>query len=267
MPTIPFNPPHAAIVAEAAARAGAAVLLEYFGRSDLVVHQKSALDPVTVADSESERAIVTALRAAFPHDAIVGEEGSGIEGNRGRVWYVDPLDGTFNFTRSIPFWCVSVGLVDDGQPAAGVVFDPLVDEAFVAWRGGGVWLNQRPVYPSAVEEPMAAVVQMNVDFARETMGRSLHDLHAVAPRVMRVRNLGALALSLVYLASGRLDAVVQRAAHSWDYAGGLVALGESGAIISGLDGEPFDLSQDDALAAATPALHRQLRDMLAGYPA
>jgi myo-inositol-1(or 4)-monophosphatase len=254
---------HELDVARSIAREAGEALVGYFGSSTLGVREKAQLDVVTLADTDSERRIVSALTSAFPEDAIVGEEGTNTLPGVRRCWYVDPLDGTFNFARTIPYWCVSIGLVVDSSARLGVVFDPLRDEMF--WsesEEGHAFLNGNPVGPSNVTELIDALVQVNIDFDRAVMQTSLVDTVAVGREVMRVRNLGSLALQLVYVACGRLDGLVQRRANAWDYAAGALVLQESGAVVSRVDGSRFDMNGPDAVAASTVELHRSLTALL-----
>jgi len=247
---------------EAIAREAGMLLSSYFQSSSLRTAAKGFLDVVTQADTESEALVVSRLRELFPDDAIVGEEGTNAKGGNGRVWYVDPLDGTFNFSRGIPFWCVSIGLVMDGEPSLAVLFDPVRDEMFTAKRGQGAWLDGHPIAASSVSDPMEATVQLTLNYDRERIEVSISDFNAVARGVMRLRNMGALALELAFVACGRLDAVCQRGSHPWDYAAGVLVCTEAGAVVTNTDGSAFDLATDDALAGSTPELHRALRALL-----
>lgn len=248
--------------AVAIARQAGDLLLSYFESGDLNTTPKGFLDVVTEADTESERLIVRLLGDSFPDDAVVGEEGTSAEPGRDRVWYVDPLDGTFNFSRHLPFWCVSLGLVDARGPLLGIVFDPLRDEMFTAMRGEQARLNGGLIRPDETEDTMAATIQLTLNYDREIIERSLADLNAVARHVMRLRNMGALALELAYVACGRLDAVMQRGSHPWDYAAGVLIGTEAGAVVTDIDGGPFDLMTDDALVACTAQLHASLLAMV-----
>jgi myo-inositol-1(or 4)-monophosphatase len=239
-------------------------LLGYFGTSTLGVREKAHLDVVTLADTNTERMIVAALKSAFPRDAIVAEEGTNTRPGVARCWYVDPLDGTYNFARTIPYWCVSIGLVVDGERRVGVVFDPLRDDMFSAEAGGPVLVNGRQSEPSEVTDLLSALIQINIDFHREIIDKSLEDTVNIGRRVMRVRNLGALALQLAYIACGRVDGLLQRRANAWDYAAGVLLLEQSGAVISRVDGTPFDLNGGDALAACTSELHQSLAELVSG---
>src|SRR5689334_8977029 len=127
-----------------AARAGAAVLLEHWerlGKEDADL--KARNDWVSIADRDSERAIVSSLRARFPNDSVVGEEGSKVQAGSGRTWIIDPLDGTSNYLQHFPIWSVSIGLKSDGEIVAGVIYEPLRDLVFTAERGAGAFRNGR----------------------------------------------------------------------------------------------------------------------------
>jgi myo-inositol-1(or 4)-monophosphatase len=246
--------------AEAIAREVGRLLLSYFRSPDLETRAKRYLDIVTTADTESERLIADRLDTAFPDDAVVGEEGT--EGSGRRTWFVDPLDGTFNFARGLPFWCVSIGLVQGGEPVVGVVFDALHDELFSARAGAGAFLNGSSIHSSNVSDPMDATLQLATNFDRDVIGRSIADFNAVARDVMRVRNMGALALEIAYVGAGRLDVVAQRGSHPWDYAAAVVIAQAAGATVTELNGDPFDLRTDTTLVAATPTLHGRILSLL-----
>jgi len=135
---------HVIEAAAAAARAGAAVLLEHWerlGKDDADL--KARNDWVSLADRDSEQAIVSSLRASFPDDSIVGEEGSKVQAGSGRTWIIDPLDGTSNYLQHFPVWSISIGLKSGEEIVAGVIYEPLRDLVFSAERGAGAFRNGR----------------------------------------------------------------------------------------------------------------------------
>ena len=249
-------------VAQSAAHDATEVLCRYFRNPSLETTAKRYLDVVTQADTESEMLLVSRVNQAFPDDAMVGEEGTNTQSSNGRAWHIDPLDGTYNFSRGLPFWCVSVGLAVNGIPVMGVVFDPLLNEMFTGSLGGGSYVNDQLLHASDVTDPMEATLHLSINYDREVIEQSLRDLNAVARGVMRTRNLGALALEIAYVAAGRLDAVAQRGSHSWDYAAAALIAREASAVVTNLAGKDFDLASDNALVAATPALHSELLRLL-----
>ena len=138
------------------------------------------------------------------------------------------------------------------------MLDPTRRELFSAAAGNGARLNGEPIHASDARELLTATLQLTLNYDRNVIDRSIGDFNAVAHDVMRLRNLGALALEMAYLACGRLDAVCQRGSHPWDYAAGVVLCQEAGSVVTDIDGSPFDLDTDDALVAATPELHTAL---------
>jgi myo-inositol-1(or 4)-monophosphatase len=228
----------------------AAVLEHYFESGELAAQDKGFLDIVTRADRESEQLIVNSLREGCPDDGIVGEEGTGHRTEASRVWYIDPLDGTFNFARGLPFWCLSVGLAIDSEPTLGVIFDPIHDDLFVAVRGQGATLNGQAIATSSPPDLRHAAIQCSISVEDPTVEFSLADTVALGHSVMRVRNLGAVALELCYVACGRLDGLVQRTSHPWDYAAAAIIVLESGGELCGIDGTSWSLDRPDLVAAA-----------------
>ena len=139
-------------VAIEAATAAGRLLLERIGSIREVRH-KSAVDIVTDVDIASERLIAGRLHAAFPTHTIVGEEhGASVGGDPSYKWFIDPVDGTTNYAHGFPFFCVSIGLEIEGEPALGVVCSPTFDELFVAEAGGGATLNGRRIAVSSTAD-------------------------------------------------------------------------------------------------------------------
>ncbi len=230
-----------------AARAAGAVLMDHYERLERIDH-KSAKDVVTEADHLSERLILDAIRERFPADAILAEEsgahartdGSPATAPSGRTWVVDPLDGTVNYANGIPFFCVSVALVDDGWPVVGVVLDPARDELFSASVDGPACLDGSPVRVSVKDRLGDFVIAMALG-GRRAATRS----RSVRKRVRVSRSMGAAALSLAYVSNGRFDAFVQSSGLSvWDVAAAGLIAERAGARLTDLEGGPwFDLGR------------------------
>jgi len=244
------------------ARDAGRILLSYFGSDLLTTESKGPRDLVTAADLAAEQCILAALTEAFPGDGVVGEEGTNTATTTGRRWYVDPLDGTMNFSQEIPFWCVSIALYQESGAVIGVVHDPIRDETFRAVSGLGAWCNERRIRCSGPERLADAFVHITIDFNERSLLEGLEDVRAVAPRVLRTRNMGSAALALAYVAAGRFDAMLHRSAHTWDYAGGAALILEAGGVVSDLDARPFSESSVSMVAAANAGLHAELLDLI-----
>jgi myo-inositol-1(or 4)-monophosphatase len=257
-----------------AARAGE-VLMDHYERLERIDY-KSARDVVTEADHLSEELILGAIRAYRPGDAIVAEEsgehhpvaGEAATSGRGRVWIVDPLDGTVNYANGIPFFCVSIGLVVDGQPTVGVVHDPTRSETFAASSDGPAMLMSTLGTPSHAitasdkERLSDYVISMTLG-GRLAVGRSRS-----VRKVIRIsRNMGSAALALAYVANGRFDAFIQQGGLSaWDVAAAGLIAERGGARVSAMDGGPwFDLAhapKSIGVIAAPEPHHGTLLDLV-----
>jgi fructose-1,6-bisphosphatase/inositol monophosphatase family enzyme len=256
-----------AFAVEIAARAGR-LIMDRYERVERIDY-KSARDVVTEVDHLSEQLILDAIRAEFPRDAILAEESGhqvAVKPARGRgsgrVWYIDPVDGTINYANGIPFFCVAIGLVVDGRPSVGVIHDPARLETFSATVDGSARLDGRPVAVSDKERLSDFVISMALS-GRAAASRS----NAVRKQVRVPRNMGSAALALAYVANGRFDAMVQQGGLSpWDVAAaGLIAL-RAGATVSDQDGGPwFDEARPPktiGVLAAPPAHHGALLELI-----
>jgi myo-inositol-1(or 4)-monophosphatase len=224
-------------IAERVARAGGAELLARFrGPAAGVVSKSTPTDLVSAADHAAEHAIVSILRSERPRDAIVAEEGAGVEGDSGLRWLVDPLDGTTNYLWGIPQWCVSVAARDDAGGVVAVVHDPLREETFRARRGGGAWLDGTRLAVRR-ETPLAeALVGTGFNYSHEERARQADRLTALLPRVRDLRRFGAAALDLAWVAAGRIDAYFESGLAPWDWAAGELLVTEAGGIVRELPG-------------------------------
>jgi myo-inositol-1(or 4)-monophosphatase len=249
-----------------AARAGE-VLMERYERLERIDH-KSARDVVTEADHLSEALIIDAIRERHPGDAILAEEsgehraiaGEAPTSGRGRLWIIDPLDGTVNYANGIPFFCVSIGLVVDGVPSVGVVHDPTRGETFAATADGPAMLA------AALGSPSHAITTSDKDKVSDFVvslalsGKSAVSRSRAVRRVIRIsRSMGSAAMALAYVGNGRFDAFVQQGGLSaWDVAAAGLIAERGGARVTSMDGGPwFDLTRKPASIGilAAPATH------------
>ncbi len=248
------------------AREAADLVRSYFSTDRVDTRAKGDRDVVTAADVASERLIRERLAERFPADGIVGEEGAATRPESVRRWYVDPLDGTLNYSRGLPVWCVSMALFEHGRPVLGVIVDPIRDETFSASSGNGAWLDGKRLHTSSVDRIEDAFVHMTVDFNDQSMVEGLQDLQVVAPRVLRTRNIGSAALALAYVACGRFDAMLHRYAHAWDYGAGVVLVREAAGMVTDMVGGDYTDQTFAVLATSSPALHGELLAMLQAGP-
>lgn len=222
--------------AERVAREAGVIARRYFEhRHDLVVEHKGIQDLVSAADREVERFIIESLKASFPSDQFLGEEGGGTEGRS--LWVIDPIDGTTNFLRGLPVFCVSIAYLEDGVLEIGVIYDPTRDEMFTARRGRGALLNGQVIEASDTRELSKAVVGLGYS-RREGNDRFVHTVRALLLAQGEFRRFGSAALGIAYVAAGRLDAFMEYHLNSWDTLAGLLLVEEAGAYANHfLEGE------------------------------
>lgn len=202
--------------------------------SQKVIHSQTRHDIKLELDLHSQNLIEKRLRKGFPNFSFLGEEGAPRAADRDCRWVVDPIDGTVNFTHGIPHACVSIALqqrrprMTDSSDASfetllGVVYDPFLDELWTARRGARALLNGRPIHVSRHRRIGEAIVGMGFAKSRSTMSRALPAFNQLLPRARKIRLLGAAALSMTWVAAGRLDAYLEYGIHLWDIAaGGLI---------------------------------------------
>jgi myo-inositol-1(or 4)-monophosphatase len=246
--------------AEIAARAGV-LLAERLDDAGAVAF-KGVRDIVTEVDHASEALIRAALAERYPDDAFYGEESGRDAVGAHRTWVCDPIDGTINYANGIPFFCVSLALVVDGCPVAGVVHDPLRRETFTATADGPATLDGRPVSVSGKERLVDLVMGLAVG------GRSPALRTRRVRRAIRIpRQMGSAALALSYVANGRFDAYSQTVGLSpWDVAAAGLIAERAGATVTDMAGGPwFDLAAPTkgmGVLAAPPAHHPRLLELL-----
>jgi myo-inositol-1(or 4)-monophosphatase len=242
------------------------VLLRHFG-TGFDVQMKGWADPVTVADRESEALIRAAIRERFPDDGVDGEEEGSLRGTSGRLWLVDPLDGTADFAAGLPIFAVVLTLVDVSDPARAmlnVTYDPIRRELFHAIRGGGAYLNGQRIQVNTSSDLTSALVHLHFSNQRAVWEASLELTRRITAVAPHGRNVGSTAIAQAYVAAGRLDAHVKVASGAYDVVGGNLLVSEAGGTVTDLDGQPW--RHRGSLLAAATALHPLLVEVTRGLP-
>jgi myo-inositol-1(or 4)-monophosphatase len=242
-------------VAIDAARAAGHLLKSGLPGSRHIAYKGSPTNLVTEMDARAEELIVERLSAAFPDDAVLGEERGATAGRSGRRWIIDPLDGTTNYAHGLPTFAVSIGLETDKRVELGVVFDPNLDELFVAERGHGATLNDRRLTVSRAatldESLLATGFPYNI---REAKDNNLTEYAAFCVRARAVRRMGSAVLYLAWLATGRLDGYWELRLGPWDVAAGSLLVEEAGGRVTNLTGGALDLDAP-AVVASNGRIH------------
>ncbi len=232
------------------------------------IDMKGRRDLVTSIDRESEALIIGMIRQRYPGDRIVAEEtapvapGEGTGESTGRAWIIDPLDGTNNYAHGYPFFCVAIAIEEGGELVAGVAYDPLRDELFVAERGRGARLNGEPIHVSDTASLSDSIVATGFPYDRtEGSENNLANLNRFILSVRGIRRGGSAVLDLVYVACGRLDGFWEMNLNIWDVAAGGIIVREAGGIVTNFSGERWDYSTGD-IVASNGLIHAQMTNLV-----
>ena len=228
-----------------------------FGEADLEIALKDPVNLVTKWDLWSEQTIIEGIRNQYPSHTLVGEESvSTLLAERsvtmeellssGICWVIDPIDGTTNFSNRIPHYGVSIGVIVDGVPSVGVVYEPCRDEMFTAVKGQGAFLNSRRIKTTNKERLLSSVVATGFPYDRASVW---HEREAAFKRALLacrdLRRWGAASLDICYVAAGRFDAYFEEGVNPWDICGGHVIMAEAGGRFRDFKnppGSPFTFS-------------------------
>jgi myo-inositol-1(or 4)-monophosphatase len=237
-------------IATEAALAAGVILQAYWGKLEAVEEKGRPGDLVTAADKEAEATIIEVLQRHFPEHAILAEE-SGQQGDNQSeyLWAIDPLDGTTNYAHQYPVAAVSVGLLINGIPQVGVVYNPFRDELFRAARGLGATRNRRPIRVSQTSELRQSLLVTGFAYdRRETPDNNYAEFCHLTHLTQGVRRSGAASVDLADVACGRLDGYWERGLSPWDIVAGVVLVEEAGGKVTAYDGSDLKISSGRILA-------------------
>ena len=207
----------AVAVAQECAAAAGRLLREGFGHSGIPA-VKGRGNVVSEVDFAVERACTAILAREYPSFAVLGEETASTVRSDGWMWVIDPIDGTKNFTRTIPHFCFTLALCHRREPVLGLTLQPLLRETFLAVRGGGAWLNGQRLAVDPATTLADAVVALDLGYDLRRGARTLDLARELWPRVQALRVPGSAALDAAYLAAGRWDLYVHSNLQPWDIA-------------------------------------------------
>jgi myo-inositol-1(or 4)-monophosphatase len=231
-------------------------------RIEIVQRKKGRANFATAADHAAQEEIIERLAAHDRSIPVLAEEGAAAKTKRAeRLWVVDPIDGTLNFSRALPFYCVSVAYVEDGRVRAGAIHAPRTGETFVAHQGGGARLNGAPIAVSQTRELGQAFVVTSLAFRAASRPSSRFVM--LNAHCARMRMFGSAALEIAYVAAGRFDLFVHGALGPWDVAAGGLIAREAGAAMLSLTTAEEAAWDESQVIIGPPAL---VRDALRTIP-
>ncbi|MEO6326541.1 MAG: inositol monophosphatase family protein [Thermoanaerobaculia bacterium] len=250
-----------------AAREAGELLVDYFGKIEPSwVEEKSKNDVVSKADREAEAICRRILLGRFPEDRFLGEE-TGLSGvdESSPVWIVDPLDGTANFVRGFPHWCISIARTSHGLSgplSLAVIWDPLKKDLFRAEAGAGAFRNDRAMRMPSREGLEGAAVATGFPFRQQAkIDLYLKIFREVFLGVRSIRRAGSAALDLAYTAAGIFDGFFEFGLSPWDTAAGALLIREAGGLVTDFEGGETWRTRGNLLAGS-PGVHDALLDLM-----
>jgi myo-inositol-1(or 4)-monophosphatase len=260
-------------VAESAARAAGEEIKKYIGKPLTTMEKSSPHDLVTEVDKRCQAIIESALLSAYPDSQVLGEEAvdpgsaaaiKAVEAAEQRfLWVVDPIDGTLNFIRGIPFCSVSIGLVYEGHAVLGVIYDPMRDEMFSGVTGGIATVNGLPVQVSDVPDVFSAVLASGFPTG-DFRGKNAEQIRRFGHHARNVRAMGSAALHMAYVAAGRLDGFWENDLNAWDLLAGAVLVQVAGGVVTDADDRPYSLATRHVVATNGRIHARLISDLRIG---
>ncbi len=254
------------IATEAALDAGSVLKAKFRNLKDIQEKGRPG-DLVTEADKAAESVVLKVLKRHLPDHSILAEESGAVGGqNQKYLWAIDPLDGTTNYTHGYPVFGVSIGLIIEGVPQVGVVYNPSRDELYRAAKGLGATCNRLPIQVSQTQELGKSLLVTGFAYdRRETKDNNYAEFCYLTHLTQGVRRGGSASLDLTDVACGRLDGYWERGLSPWDITAGIVILEEAGGKVTAYDRSPLDINSGRILAT-NGHLHHSLSETLQNIP-
>jgi myo-inositol-1(or 4)-monophosphatase len=238
--------------------AGAQELKKYFNGTFTISHKEGINNLVTQADFASDKAIREVIKSSFPEHGIVSEEEDEIISDSDYKWIIDPIDGTVNFANGIPICCVSIGLEYQGEMLMGAVYNPIMDEFYLAEKGKGATLNGQKISVSKKNEVLQSCLVTGFPYTYlEDENGPLQVFSRLIKKGIPVRRLGSAAIDLCWVAAGRFDGFYEHQLHAWDSAAGFLIVEEAGGKVTNLKGGKYSPYQF-GIVATNGKIHDEL---------
>lgn len=256
-------------IAVRAARSAGSVISRSFEQDDkLEIESKGLNDFVTNVDRAAEQAVVDVIQKAYPNHCIIGEECGVLNGTDADYqWIIDPLDGTTNFVKGIPHFCVSIALKVKGKLDQAVVYDPIRGELFTASRGKGAQLNGFRIRVKQPKELSGAVLATGFPFKqKQHLDSYMNMFKALFIKTADMRRAGSAALDLAYVAAGRIDGFFELGLKPWDTAAGELLIIEAGGLVTDFTGGHTHNASGNVVAGSSKLIKEMLNDIRPHLP-
>lgn len=230
------------------------------------VHVKGRADYVTDVDFHVQRFLQGKLKEAFPDIEFMGEEKDNSDVDfSGRVWILDPVDGTTNLIHDMRASVISLGLAENKNVIAGVIYNPFTNEIWHAEHGFGAFYNGKPVHVNEADKMEDSILAVGTaPYYHEYADWTFEAVKRVFLKSQDIRRSGSAALELAYIASGRLSGMFERILQPWDYAAGMCLIEEAGGKVTDFDGNPLDITKKGNFAATNGKIHEELLACIRG---
>ena len=237
------------------------IMLEAHEIGNTVTTKSGNANFVTEFDTKVQSLLISEIKKNVPEATFMAEE----QENDASVidaeccFVIDPIDGTTNFIYHYHHSCISVAVLSHGQPVIGAIYDPYLDELFLAQKGKGATLNGSPIHVTQTPLPNALVAFGSAPYYRDELGdATMSLLKELFMNAADIRRCGSAALDLAYLAAGRNDVFFEMILSPWDYAVGYLLITEAGGIISQINGEPVNFSAPQSILASNAVAYDEL---------
>jgi len=252
-------------IAVEAAREAGLYALGRMGNIEEVQYKRNHNDIVTDVDKHCEKLIIGRIQEEFPAHGILAEESGETAAEAGDfLWIIDPIDGTTNYAHGFPFFCVSIGVMCEGEMKMGVVYDPTRDELFTAEAGKGAFLNGKKIRVSSASKVMDSIIGTGFSYDPKRRSEVLPYFENVIKHAQAIRRAGSAALDLSYVACGRFDGFWEFGLNPWDISAGLLLIQEAGGKISKMSGGPSSI-HDKEIVASNGNIHQELLNILTSW--
>ncbi|MCI8519101.1 MAG: inositol monophosphatase [Clostridia bacterium] len=241
-------------------------ILQISRNGDMHIKEKGIKDVLTIADTTSEEIIIKGIKEYFDNDSIIAEEGGNCQtGSTEYTWVIDPLDGTLNFSRGIPFYCVSIGYMKNNKPAGGAIFIPTTNELFVCEQGKGSYCNGKRLQVSAVSELDKSLTTIGFNNRFPEMTTWFSEIHKNAMEQMQnVEKIFSTVISLCYVAAGKTEAHMELYCYLWDICVGSLLIEEAGGKVSAEKNTPLDFLkiEKQVILGTNRKIHNEFSDII-----
>ena len=258
-----LNSPQINLIIKACMKASRSLIRDFGEIENLQVSTKGPGDFVTSADKRTEKILIDELQKAHPEYGIIAEE-TGIinKSNTEKRWIIDPIDGTMNFLNGIPQFAISIGYEEKGEITCGVIFNPIINEMFIAEKGNGAYLNNSRIRVSNKNKIKDALLVTGGPKGNSKIKNKIFSEYInVSNNVSNVRKFGSAALDIAYVACGRFDGYWQRELNYWDIAAGIIILKEAGGFINFFEEDKNNALKKNIIASNSN-IHNELLDLI-----